>query len=80
MKKKISLTLPEAVLKVLSAWQKSNSETWAPIFTENAEYILEVIDVYIEKMNRSRKMIADKDKEGLKTLMEEANAIQKILQ
>jgi prephenate dehydrogenase len=58
---------------------KSNSETWAPIFAENSEYILEVIDVYIEKMNRFRKMIAEKDKEGLKALMEEANGIKKIL-
>ena len=58
---------------------KSNSETWAPIFTENADYILEVIDVYIEKMNRFRKLIAEKDKEGLKALMEEANGIKKIL-
>ena len=58
---------------------KSNSETWAPIFTENAEHILEVIDVYIEKMNRFRKLIAEKDQSGLKALMEEANEIRKIL-
>ena len=58
---------------------KSNSETWAPIFTENAEYILEVIDTYIEKMNLFRTLIANRDKEGLKLLMEEANKIRKIL-
>ena len=58
---------------------KSNGETWAPIFPENAEYILEVMDTYIEKMNLFRKMISEKDINGLKTLMEEANKIQKIL-
>ena len=58
---------------------KSNSETWAPIFTENADYIIEVIDVYIEKMNRFRKMIAERNKDGLKALMDEANGIKKIL-
>jgi prephenate dehydrogenase len=58
---------------------KSNGETWAPIFLENAEYILEVMDTYIEKMNSFRKMIADKDLKGLKNLMEEANKIRKIL-
>ena len=58
---------------------KSNSETWAPIFIENADYILEVIDVYIEKMNRFRKMIAERNKDGLKALMDEANGIKKIL-
>jgi prephenate dehydrogenase len=58
---------------------KSNGETWAPIFLENSEYILEVMDTYIEKMNAFRKMISDKDINGLKALMEEANKIRKIL-
>jgi prephenate dehydrogenase len=58
---------------------KSNGETWAPIFLENSEYILEVMDTYIEKMNSFRKMISEKDINGLKALMEEANKIRKIL-
>ena len=58
---------------------KSNGETWAPIFLENSQFILEVMDTYIEKMNLFRKMITDKDMEGLKALMEEANKIRKIL-
>lgn len=58
---------------------KSSGDTWAPIFVENAEYILEVMDTYIEKMNSFRKLIADNDIEGLKALMEEANKIRKIL-
>jgi prephenate dehydrogenase len=58
---------------------KSNGETWAPIFTENSEYILEAIDTYIEKMNVFRKMIAEKNTQGLKSIMEEANKIRKIL-
>ena len=58
---------------------KSNGETWAPIFLENAQFILEVMDTYIEKMNSFRKMISEKDLKGLKALMEEANKIRKIL-
>jgi prephenate dehydrogenase len=58
---------------------KSNGETWAPIFAENSEYIIEVIDTYIEKMNIFKKLISEKDTEGLKSLMEEANKIRKIL-
>ena len=58
---------------------KSNGETWAPIFLENAQYILEVMDTYIEKMNLFRKMISENDINGLKALMEEANKIRKIL-
>jgi prephenate dehydrogenase len=58
---------------------KSNGDTWAPIFTENSVYIIEAIDTYIEKMNIFRKMIEEKDTSGLKTLMEQANKIRKIL-
>jgi len=58
---------------------KSNGETWAPIFAENADYIIEAIDTYIEKMNAFKKLIAEKDTNGLKSLMEEANKIRKIL-
>ncbi|HSN50643.1 MAG TPA: prephenate dehydrogenase [Bacteroidales bacterium] len=58
---------------------KSNGDTWAPIFLENSEFIVEVMDNYIEKMNLFRKMISEKDKDGLKALMEEANKIRKIL-
>ena len=58
---------------------KSSGETWAPIFSENAEYILEVMDTYIEKMNLFRKLISEKDIKGLKKIMEEANKIQKII-
>jgi prephenate dehydrogenase len=58
---------------------KSNGETWAPIFTENSDYIIEAIDTYIEKMNIFKKLIVGKDINGLKSLMEEANKIRKIL-
>jgi prephenate dehydrogenase len=58
---------------------KSNGDTWAPIFTENASYILEVMDTYIEKMQIFRHLIAEKDTEGLRNIMEEANKIRKIL-
>ncbi len=58
---------------------KSNGETWAPIFLENSEFILEVMDNYIEKMNLFKRMISERNKEGLKALMEEANKIRKIL-
>jgi prephenate dehydrogenase len=58
---------------------KSNSETWAPIFAENSDYIIEVMDTYIEKMKLFRKMISEKDTLSLRKLMDEANKIQKIL-
>jgi prephenate dehydrogenase len=58
---------------------KSSGDTWAPIFLENSNRILEVMDTYIEKMNIFKKMIAEKDIDGLKNIIEEANKIRKIL-
>ena len=58
---------------------KSNAETWAPIFLQNSEYIIEVLDNYLEKMNLFRKYILEKNPEGLTELMNEANKIRKIL-
>ncbi len=58
---------------------KSNGDTWAPIFIENSKFIIEVMDTYIEKMNEFRRMISEKDVNGLKSIMEEANKIRKIL-
>ncbi len=58
---------------------KSNAETWAPIFLQNSDYIIEVLDNYLEKMNLFRKYIVEKNQEGLTELMNEANKIRKIL-
>ena len=58
---------------------KSNAETWAPIFLQNSEYIIEVLDNYLEKMNLFKKYILEKNQEGLKDLMNDANKIRKIL-
>jgi prephenate dehydrogenase len=58
---------------------KSNAETWAPIFLQNSEYIIEVLDNYVEKMNLFRKYILERNTEGLTELMNEANKIRKIL-
>lgn len=58
---------------------KSNAETWAPIFLQNSEYIIEVLDNYLEKVNLFRKYIQEKNSEGLTEIMNEANKIRKIL-
>ena len=58
---------------------KSNAETWAPIFLQNSDYIIEVLDSYLEKMNLFKKYILEKNSAGLVELMNEANKIRKIL-
>ena len=58
---------------------KSSPEMWAPIFQQNKNYLLEVMDTYIEKMYHFRNLINKNKNEELKNFMMEANEIRKIL-
>lgn len=58
---------------------KSSSDMWAPIFQQNKNYLLEVMDTYIEKMYHFRNLINKNKYEELKAFMDEANEIRKIL-
>ncbi|MBN2615335.1 MAG: prephenate dehydrogenase [Bacteroidales bacterium] len=58
---------------------KSSAEMWVPVFDQNATYILEVLDTYIEKLNLFRKSIEEKKLDQLTELIHESNKIQKIL-
>lgn len=59
---------------------KSSPEMWAPIFTENAENVLTVVDQYIENLTKFRAMIEEKNEEGLRDTMAEINVIRKVLE
>jgi prephenate dehydrogenase len=58
---------------------KSSAEMWVPVFDQNADYVLEVLDTYIEKLKLFRKSVAAKDLDQLTELIHESNKIQKIL-
>ena len=58
---------------------KSSPETWTPIFQQNRDYLLEVMDTYIEKMYHVRNLINKKKYAELNKFMSEANEIKKIL-
>ena len=58
---------------------KSSAEMWVPVFDQNSDYVLEVLDTYIEKLGQFRRAIRDKDHEKLTELIHESNKIQKIL-
>ena len=58
---------------------KSNADMWVPIFSQNRDNVLKVIDTYIEKMNDFRKAIADFDEDGIRSLIEDANRIKRII-
>ena len=59
---------------------KSNADMWVPIFESNRENLLPVIDAYSDYLSRFRSAIASADGPKLRSLIEDANRIQKIIQ
>ena len=58
---------------------KSSPDMWTPILSQNRDNILQVMDTYIEKMNAFRKAIADGDEDAVRSLIEDANRIRRII-
>lgn len=58
---------------------KSSAEMWAPVFEQNENNVLEVIDTYIEKLQQFKNCIAKKDTAGVSKLIVKANEIGKII-
>ena len=52
---------------------------WVPIFTQNRDNLLLVMDTYIEKMKEFREAIDRFDEEKVRALIDEANRIKKII-
>lgn len=58
---------------------KSSPDTWTPIFIQNKFNVLEVLNENIHQLNILKKMIERGDEQGLRTMIEKANEIKKIL-
>ena len=58
---------------------KSNPDMWVPILTQNRENVLHVMDTYIDKMNAFRQAIAEGDEDAIRSLIDEANRIRRII-
>ena len=58
---------------------KSNADMWVPILTQNRDNVLRVIDTYIEKMQAFREAIDAMDGDQVRSLIESANRIKKII-
>jgi prephenate dehydrogenase len=52
---------------------------WTPILSQNRDNILHVMDTYIEKMQAFRKAISEDDGQAVRSLIEEANKIRRII-
>jgi prephenate dehydrogenase len=58
---------------------KSNPKTWSAIFSKNKEFLLEALDSYIEHLQTFRSHIHENNINKLETLMQESNAIKRVL-
>lgn len=58
---------------------KSNADMWVPIFSQNRDNVLKVLDTYIEKIGEFRQAIEDYDSDRIRELIEQANKIKKII-
>jgi prephenate dehydrogenase len=57
----------------------SNAKTWAPILIENKNNVIDVLDRYVEYMNKLKKAIQNDDRKALETMMEKANRVKGII-
>jgi prephenate dehydrogenase len=58
---------------------KSEASTWVPVFEQNAAYVLEVLNTYIDTLQTFKEHIENKNNTGIRDMILEANAIKKIL-
>lgn len=58
---------------------KSSPETWLPIFMQNKFNVLDVLREHIHQLQVFRKMLEKDDTAGLRSTMEKANSISKII-
>jgi prephenate dehydrogenase len=58
---------------------KSSPDMWTPIFEQNRDNVLDVLDEHINTLSRFRSLLIKKDFTTFKKLIQEANQIKKIL-
>ena len=57
---------------------KSSADMWVPIFRQNRDHVLDVLDEHIEQLSRFRTQLIKRDFAGFHERIERANQIQKI--
>ena len=58
---------------------KSSADMWTPIFQNNSQHVLSVLDVYIDKLHEFRDLIAKGAHDDLHAMIKEANRIRRVL-
>jgi prephenate dehydrogenase len=58
---------------------KSNPDMWVPIFEQNRDFVLDVLDEHISTLSKFRSLLIKKDFTTFRSMIEEANQIKRIL-
>jgi prephenate dehydrogenase len=58
---------------------KSAPATWVPIFRQNRDNVLDVLDEHLSQLHKLRELLRQEDYAGLTTELEHANNIRKII-
>ena len=58
---------------------KSNAEMWVPIFDNNKDNVLDVLDTYIDKLKDFRELLQSDNIPGMMDYVNNANRIRKVL-
>ena len=58
---------------------KSSPDMWVPIFRQNRDNLLDVLDEHINTLAKFRSLLIKKDFDNFYKMIEEANVIRKIL-
>lgn len=58
---------------------KSSPEMWTPIFCQNADNVLSVLDAYLGQLHRFRDCLVQRDADGLTRMIRSANSIRRVL-
>ena len=58
---------------------KSSPDMWVPIFRQNRDNVMTILDEYIETLSKFRSLLIKKDFNQFRSLIEEANHIKKII-
>lgn len=58
---------------------KSSPDTWTPIFEQNRDNLLDVVDEHINSLSQFRTLLIKKNFDGIHDLIRQANKIKKIL-
>lgn len=58
---------------------KSSADMWAPIFSQNRDNVITVLDTYIKQLQKFRNLISEDEQDQVKKLIKESNKIKRVL-